>query len=380
MKIILFSHPSFIGSQSMPRYANMLYKAMTSRGHSVEIWTAKSVFNQLINNKWGGYIDQFLLFPLLVKRRMKKQSTDTLYVFADQALGPWIPLVAQRKHIVHCHDFLAQYSAINQLADNKVGLTGKLYQAYIRSGYHRANQFICISEKTRQDLGYFMQQRRYKAQVIYNGINPLFQPASGSRKMIIDQLAEKYELSLSDGFILHVGGNQFYKNRVGVVEIYNQVCASTRLALVLIGQQPDNKLQDVIHQSPHKSGIYTLTRVDDADLLMFYQAAHFFLFPSLEEGFGWPIAEAQACGCPVVTTNNAPMTEVGGEAAVYIPRRKSNDADWAKESAIIIREMLNESETVINNRREQGLENVKRFSENRFFDQLESCYLEVFNS
>lgn len=353
---------------------------MTSRGHTVEIWTAKSRISKFLKNKWGGYIDQFILFPFEVKQRLKKENTDTLFVFADQALGPWIPLIAKRKHIVHCHDFLAQYSALNLLSDNAVGFTGKLYQAYIRRGYQRANQFICISDRTRQDLGFFMQHREYKAQVIYNGLNPLFQPTSESRETISNQLAEKYEISFSGGFILHVGGNQFYKNRVGVVEIYNQLCLSTRLSLILIGQQPDNKLQDIIQQSTYKSDIYTLTRVDDADLVMFYQAAHFFLFPSLEEGFGWPIAEAQACGCPVVTTNLAPMTEVGGEAAIYIPRRKNEDRSWANKSANIIMEMLKESEDVINNRREQGLKNVKRFSEHRFFDQLESCYLEVVNS
>jgi glycosyltransferase involved in cell wall biosynthesis len=41
------------------------------------------------------------------------------------------------------------------------------------------------------------------------------------------------------------------------------------------------------------------------------------LFPSWEEGFGWPIIEAQACGCRVLTSNRQPMMEVGGEGAVY---------------------------------------------------------------
>jgi glycosyltransferase involved in cell wall biosynthesis len=63
--------------------------------------------------------------------------------------------------------------------------------------------------------------------------------------------------------------------------------------------------------------------------------ARVFIFPSLAEGFGWPIIEAQACGCPVITTDVAPMNEVGGSAASYIPLLKSSDdvQTWAKLGA-----------------------------------------------
>jgi glycosyltransferase involved in cell wall biosynthesis len=60
-----------------------------------------------------------------------------------------------------------------------------------------------------------------------------------------------------------------------------------------------------------------------------------FIFPSLSEGFGWPIAEAQACGCPVLTTDAAPMNEVGGNVVTYIPALKQSDdpQHWAQEAA-----------------------------------------------
>ena len=60
-----------------------------------------------------------------------------------------------------------------------------------------------------------------------------------------------------------------------------------------------------------------------------------FIFPSLAEGFGWPIAEAQACGCPVLTTDAAPMNEVGGKVVTYIPVLKLSDdpQQWAQQAA-----------------------------------------------
>ncbi len=63
--------------------------------------------------------------------------------------------------------------------------------------------------------------------------------------------------------------------------------------------------------------VFELHDVAEEDLRALYSRAEALLFPSFEAGYGWPVAEAQACGCPVGTSNRAPMTEVGGEAATY---------------------------------------------------------------
>jgi glycosyltransferase involved in cell wall biosynthesis len=76
-----------------------------------------------------------------------------------------------------------------------------------------------------------------------------------------------------------------------------------------------------LESSPYKADIHWLSGIDDEHVAHAYSGAAVFLFPSLGEGFGWPIAEAMASGCPVVTTDEAPMTEVAGEAGFLIPRR-----------------------------------------------------------
>ncbi|MBC8009252.1 MAG: glycosyltransferase, partial [Burkholderiales bacterium] len=60
-----------------------------------------------------------------------------------------------------------------------------------------------------------------------------------------------------------------------------------------------------------------LSGIDGPQLEALYNLAEGLLFPSLAEGFGWPVAEAQACGCPVFASERAPITEVGGSHAVY---------------------------------------------------------------
>ena len=80
-------------------------------------------------------MDQYIVFPIEVKLKLLNCSKETLFVFADNALGPWVPLVKNRYHVMHCHDFLAQQSAFGLLQENKTGVTGKYYQKFICLGY-----------------------------------------------------------------------------------------------------------------------------------------------------------------------------------------------------------------------------------------------------
>lgn len=382
MKIVIFTHPPFHVSQSMPRFAKMLGNGMESRGHEVEFWTAEKFFYRVISpfkiKKWLGYIDQFLIFPLQVKIRLRKYGPETLFVFADQALGPWMPLVAKRRHIVHCHDFLAQRSALGEIPENKVGVSGKIYQMYIRRGYRKGRNFISISQKTQSDLHRFLNTTPQLSEVVYNGLNQNFHPACviESRK----QLGMEFQMDLASGYILHVGGNQFYKNRKGVIKIYNawREMNDEKLPLLLIGFSPTEELRGLKNSSAFASDIYFLTNVTDQFLQVSYQGASVLLYPSLEEGFGWPIAEAMASGCPVVTTNRNPMKEVGGEDCYYIPRYSDMDEkEWTKECAGTLKQILELPQENRQKLIQAGIKNAKRFATQKALNRIESLYKSV---
>jgi glycosyltransferase involved in cell wall biosynthesis len=368
----------------MQRYANMLAEGMQQRGHTVETWSPQAKFftlpASLTIKKWLGYIDQYIVFPHQVKRRMRRSPPGTLFVFADHALGPWVPLANNKPHIIHCHDFLAQRSAANEIPGQVTSFTGKLYQRYIRRGYQSGKNFISVSQKTREDLGQFLTKPPSFSTVVYNGLNQCFQPGNARDARVY--LGKALEIDLSKGYLLHIGGNQWYKNREGVIDIYNswRNNSETVLPLLMIGKPPTKELLQLREQSQFKEDIYFRVTVADEAIRQAYVGATIFLFPSLAEGFGWPIAEAMASGCPVITTGEAPMTEVGGDAAFYIPSRPIEAAhldSWANDAAKVIKTVVELSPgqrmAIIN----RGLDNSKRFDTEKAIATIEKIYQKI---
>jgi glycosyltransferase involved in cell wall biosynthesis len=384
MNLIFFAHPSFLDHRSMPRFAKMLADGMSSRGHKVAIWAPKARFQKLSSNptlrKWLGYLDQYIIFPREVRVQAKRCGSDTLFVFTDQALGPWVPLLASRPHVIHCHDFLALQSAQGEIPENPTSWTGRQYQELIRRGFAKGKHFISVSQKTKADLHRYLPVEPYSSDVVYNGFHQAF--VQHDAKTARQLFGQRINRVLTSGYILHVGGNLWYKNRSGVIEIYDAWRSTTvhTLPLLLIGEPPSNELLIKQSQSPNRADIHWLTGIEDELIRLAYSGASVFLFPSLGEGFGWPIAEAMACGCPVITTGATPMTEVAGEAGFFIPKRPTDAAlagEWAKQAAAIVENVVNLSESERNAVVAAGVNNSKRFDTQNALDQIEKIYLRI---
>lgn len=329
MNIVLLTHPDFLGSNSQPRFARMLLEAYRARGHRAELRQPEAQLRRVFSRgglaKWAGYVDQYVFFAVHLRRCMSADPPDTLYVVCDQALGPWVPLLSHRPHVIHCHDLLALRSALGQVPQNPTAWSGRLYQRWIRAGFRRGRHFISISERTRDELHRWGGVRGVTSEVVPNGLNHRYErmdPAEAMRGL----LAAGVEPPAA-GFALHVGGGQWYKNTEGVLALYEQwATALGRLRrpvpwLVVVGPPPGEALRQRMAGWPKGWRALWLQGLDAAALQALYSSALLLLFPSLAEGFGWPIAEGLACGCPVVTTEDAPMTEVGGTFAHYLPLR-----------------------------------------------------------
>lgn len=383
MKIVIIDHPEFSGTRSIFRYTEMIAAGLRKKEYSVDVWRAGAYFSRSYRlkpfRKYLQYLDSFLVFPLVMKKRLKKCHVNTLFVFADQALGPWIPLVQDRPHVIHCHDFMAQRSALGEVPQNKVGFTGRLYQAYIRKGYRTGQNFISISKKTRLDLNRFLVTSPVVSEVVYNGLNMDFKP--GERQPARQALQKITGVNLEEGYILHVGGDLFYKNREGVTEIYTawRDRQHRNLPLLFVGALPGKNLDIFIKRSQFSSDIHFLENVTDEVLKLAYQGASVLLYPSIDEGFGWPIAEALASGCPVITTNKAPMNEVGGPACYYLPcRTEFEEAEvWVTQCAEILETFFSLSPKELEELINSGLIQAQNFNTVQALEKIEKIYKNI---
>ncbi|WP_265593600.1 glycosyltransferase [Verrucomicrobium sp. BvORR034] len=129
-------------------------------------------------------------------------------------------------------------------------------------------------------------------------------------------------------FLLHVGNSAWYKNRTGLLRLYGELCTlDARVPpLHLYGEPLQDHELAVLTELQLHSRVTCHPRPSNEAIRLAYNQATALIFPSLEEGFGWPPLEAMACGCPVFTSNRAPLTEIGGPAAEYIDPENPADA------------------------------------------------------
>jgi glycosyltransferase involved in cell wall biosynthesis len=385
MRLILLCHPNFLPSQSMPRFARMLRDSFMARGHRVEMWSPRARVYRWVPggrlSKWAGYVDQYLLFPWAVRRRLKRTPKDALLVFCDQALGPWVPLAKDRHHVVHVHDLLALRSALGDVPENPTSMSGRIYQRYIRRGFRYGRHFISVSKRTRDDLHRFGGVSAVTSEVVYNGMNYAYAPLSSAESLKILQGADLPAPLPVAGMLLHVGGGQWYKNLLGVIAIYAQYAAqaSAPLPLWCVSPQASAAVKLAVAGVPAPGQVVFVRSLDNAALQALYSLSRALLFPSLAEGFGWPLIEAQSCGCPVITTDEPPMNEVGGPAAVYLPRLlpSTDIEDWSLQGANALRKMLGESACEQVRRKELGISWAKRFDAERTIEQYLAIYQRI---
>jgi glycosyltransferase involved in cell wall biosynthesis len=384
MNILVLRNPDFMPSQSMPRFSRMIVDGMSKRGHHVRSITAKARFTRMgssrMSRKWLGYIDRLILFPAELRKERTGLSSDSIVVSVDQALGPWMKRFRGVPRVTHCHDLLSVRASLGEFEHVRISRSGKLLNAYVRRSLNDCPNFISVSQATHTDVERFFPKAHGTSQVVYNGLNSSFRVGSAAEAR--QSLGGQLGTGLRDGYLLHVGGNQWYKNRAGVIEIYAAWRRSSQrpLPLVMVGPTPPKALLDAAQQRGLARDIHFRSDLTSDQLVMAYQGATMLLFPSIAEGFGWPIAEAMACGCPVVTTGVPPMTEVGGNLVHYIslmPAPHSQISHWAAESAAVVEKVARLTTAERARLIEAAPAVAKRFDPDKALDEIEGIYEQI---
>lgn len=258
-------------------------------------------------------------------------------------------------HVQSCYDFT--YERLSH------GPARWVHSWQKRHALGSANGVICISESTRRDLlRYCPVVRPENTAVIYLGFSDSFKPLPSPEA----QASVLQHMSLDVPYSVFVGDRRAYKNFAVAVDAVAQ-CPAHRLVVVGGGLMMQS---DREHLEGRLSNRWThIDRAPSPLLNALYNCAHALIYPSSYEGFGIPVIEAMAAGCPVIAVNASSIPEAAGEAGLLVDRA---DADGVAEQLRRLEDGAFRADVV-----SRGLRNAQRFSWERCYQQTLSFYSRI---
>jgi glycosyltransferase involved in cell wall biosynthesis len=200
-----------------------------------------------------------------------------------------------------------------------------------RLAVEHASAYACISENTRNDLHELEPASRGKpAAVVPLGVEEVFRPASATEVAAFRKargISRPYFVLVGDRF-----GVDGYKNAALLFRALRGWEELKDHEVVCVGGEPHIEPELRIAGPKVRARRVSLS---DEELRLAYAGATALVYPSRYEGFGLPVAEAMACGCPVITTKLASLPEVAGEAALYVD---PDDPHGLREAIEAVRE------------------------------------------
>lgn len=235
----------------------------------------------------------------------------------------------------------------------------RLQYCYVR---RRADFFLAVSEFTKKEMTALWHIPPEKVYVIPCACSPALTRESSRERL--DQLREKY--GLPEKFILFVGNSNPRKNLTRLLRAFDSLKERGDLPhqLVIAGEQGWKfDKEKVLRDLEHREAVRFIGFVPDEDMSALYSAASLFAFPTLYEGFGIPVLEAQSCGVPVLASECSSLPEVAGEGALYVDPYEENSIAEGLRKLLTNRELV---EKLVR----AGYENAKRFSWERSAERL----------
>lgn len=208
------------------------------------------------------------------------------------------------------------------------------HQTFTLRSLKRATLLVTVSESTKRDVHELVGIPCERIQPIYPCIDERFSNVSIEDKL--DTFREKY--GVAEGFILYLSTLEPRKNIATLIDAYAQLRQQHHIREKLVLAGGKGWLYDTIFARVRQLGLEEEVLfpgfVSDSEQALWYKSASVFAYPSLYEGFGIPVAEALACGTPVVTSNVSSLPEAGAGLALCIDPHDVNALSAALYQAL----------------------------------------------
>lgn len=355
--------------RSMLGYGALLLEAARGVDFNTVEMSATSVLSDLVPASLVGNhvgklvrdVERFLLTPSSFIGR----SARICHV-VDPGNAPYLDVIRHHASIVTVHDLIPYLCLSGRLAGFRPSLTGRWLMRRILERLKRTDRIVCVSECTRRDL---LELTDLDPSRILTIPNAIFQPMAPASSDECTALRSELGLPAGAPIVLHVGRN-FYKNRKVVLEVFSRVRAGRKdVHMALVGSLTRD-LIDLSERLGITQHVHVLPHVASDKMAALYTTSSLLLFPSLYEGFGYPVLEAQLCGTPVVCSDGGSLGEVAGDGARILA---PGDVDgMTHETLQLLEDTSSKAELCA-----RGRENAARFSRRNWFSAHSALYTEL---
>lgn len=223
----------------------------------------------------------------------------------------FVPPIKKTKTIVTVHDLVCmKHPELLIISKDRVKIIIKTIQ--------NADLILTISKNTQKDIIELLDIDKKKIVVIHLGIDPIFETKIDQQS--IKKTLERYRITFP--YYLYVGNIDPRKNLRRLITAYGKFVKKKRDKgkLLLIGYRTSRGAEElsIIDDLNLQERVIYLGYVPRADLPLLYAGAKIFIFPSIYEGFGFPVLEAMSCGVPVITSNTSSLPEIAGDSAYFV--------------------------------------------------------------
>ncbi len=319
MKVRLLKGYAEDRRQSMDIYAERLYQELTHRLPDVALVQPHSALEQLSHSKFVMRYLRYVAFPRWVGRPIADLTGDQhIAHILDHGYAHLIKSIKlaagdrsktnSTKVCVTVHDLIPLLAWEGRLGTQHKGRKPALAM-HSANHLRQADMIFSVSHSTANDLMELLEIPARKIEVVPAPIPDEFCRVSDSS---IRSFRERFALS-NDYFWILVSGSEFYKDHESVVGIFREL-RGRKLPVKIL----KTGLEGLSESSPLRQldqDDVKVISLDSSELAALYSSVDCVLFPSLYEGFGFPVVEALACGTPVVCSDAASLPEVGGELA-----------------------------------------------------------------